>query len=257
MQTRLFSLFVSAIAISAAVTATAQAQRDDQTPSAQAGQTYPKLSGGPGLSPPPPAELDVQTQSSAGGHFDAFLHIDGVPGGSEPPPPPPPPPPAPMHTEQGVQASGDGGQAIGLLLPAVQKARDLPPPPPPPPQNAPGASSAIDSGNGAARTSVHHPYQLGVQTPSPEPQPDVPGSPICGYCGSGVGSAEAAAAEQAPAPAPRRQRNFSISIGGVTVGTGGVTVATGDVNVDGRGASSGPGPARTSAPPARGSRRGN
>ncbi|MEZ6022986.1 MAG: hypothetical protein R3C16_06140 [Hyphomonadaceae bacterium] len=49
---------------------------------------------------------------------------------------------------------------------------------------------------------------------------------------------EAAQAEQ-----PRRRRNFSITIGGVSVGANGVNVAVGDVNGDGR---SSRGPSRTS-----------
>jgi len=130
----------------------------------------------------------VQTPPSEGQH-DYFLRLPGVEGESDPPPPPPPPPPAPpapMHSEQGVSAGDPDPQAIGLIVPAVQRVREAarPLPPPPPPQNA-------------------------------ETQQQI-----------------SAAAEEDP-PRERPRRNFSLTIGGVTVGTGGVNVAVGDVTGDG------------------------
>lgn len=137
---------------------------------------------------------DVQQPPSEASH-DYFLRLPGVEGESDPPPPPPPPPPpAPMHSEQGVSAGASEPQAA-LIVPAVQRVREA-------------AASE---------------------------QPVDPEMPVCPHCGADVAANQQAAApaQQPDARSERPRRNFSISIGGVTVGTNGVNVAVGDVNGDG------------------------
>ncbi len=79
--------------------------------------------------------------------------------------------------------------------------------------------------------------------------PRDPELPICPHCGSEV--------QAQPSEEPRRRRaGFSLSIGGVTVGSGGVSVAVGDVNGDSEdtGRQRAPVPSRSSDAPARRSR---
>lgn len=92
-----------------------------------------------------------------------FLEFDGVRGESadKKPPPPPPPPKSRPQQSRDVQAPGSGPQE-GLLLPAVQSAREAggsghspPPPPPPPPPKGNQADTGlnISSGNATPRRS--------------------------------------------------------------------------------------------------------
>jgi hypothetical protein len=93
-----------------------------------------------------------------------LLELDGIRGESpdkkRPPPPPPPPKSRPQQSKD-VQAPGSGPQE-GLLLPAIQSAREAggsghspPPPPPPPPPKGNQADTGlnISSGNATPRRS--------------------------------------------------------------------------------------------------------
>jgi len=99
----------------------------------------------------------IATSAQAG----PFIEFEGVPGesGDKKPPPPPPPKSRPQQSKD-VQAPGSGPQE-GLLLPAIQSARESggsghsPPPPPPPPPKGNQADSGlkISSGNATSRRS--------------------------------------------------------------------------------------------------------
>lgn len=92
----------------------------------------------------------IATSAEAG----PFLELDGVRGeAAEKKRPPPPPPPPKSRPQQGkdIQAPG-GGPQEGLLLPAIQSAREAggsghsppPPPPPPPPPKGNQADASLD-----------------------------------------------------------------------------------------------------------------
>jgi hypothetical protein len=92
-----------------------------------------------------------------------LLELGGIRGESpekKRPPPPPPPPKSRPQQSKNVQAPGSGPQE-GLLLPAIQSAREAggsghsPPPPPPPPPKGNQAETALNmsAGNASPRRS--------------------------------------------------------------------------------------------------------
>jgi hypothetical protein len=145
-------------------------------------------------------------------------------------------------SENGVQdvAAHQEGQAA-LLVPAVQRVRE-------------SASRAGDPQMDGVVVLNQEEGQAGTGTLtlSNGGQAVVPEIPICAHCGADA-EAQAHESEQSEQSEQRERprRNFSLTIGGVTVGTGGVNVAAGDVTGDGRGESRSRRPARA---PAGGSR---
>ena len=196
----------------------------------------------------------VQTQPAEAGGY--LLEIDGVKGESrDPPPPPPPPPPQNAPTaELGVVAPGVSEAA--LLVPAIQKVRDTA-------ARAPQDDGVVvlDSNVPSGGASAPAPSDIATRgqglmpelpicahcaadvrrSGATESAPRDPEQPICAHCGSDVAAAPAAAAtEERP-----RRRVFSLSIGGITVGSdGSVNVAVGDVTGDGQDDGAGQRPVR-------------
>jgi hypothetical protein len=90
----------------------------------------------------------------------------------------------------------------------------------------------VDSGQQEAQIGLLLPA---VQRPRPVADGETetandPEMPICANCGA---DAQVQAQQNEAEEQPRRLPNFSVSLGGVTVGSGGVSVAVGDVNGDG------------------------
>jgi hypothetical protein len=149
---------------------------------------------------PPPAE----------GRTDYYIALGGVEGEAS----------APAPTGHDVQAPQQ--PQAGLLIPAVQPPRrdgsiaDRP--------QMDGVVVLNQEQEQAGKTGT------GTLTLSSGGQAVTPEMPICANCGADT----PAQAQPQPEQQERPRRNFSITIGGVTVGTGGVNVAVGDVNGDGR-----------------------
>jgi hypothetical protein len=142
-----------------------------------------------------------------------------------------------------------------LLLPAVQKSRDVPPPPPPPQSEQTGQDLQAPADPSAAlilpAVQNAQPEQAAAATGRRQHRPVSLGT---AQAESGAQGAQTTPEEPAPA---RRRGGFSLSIGGVSIGNGGVRVAVGDVTGDGRDSTSAPSrqapspprtPARASAP---------
>jgi hypothetical protein len=186
----------------------------------------------------------ANVQTSPQGNMPIFLELDGVPGeGSEapsspPPPPPPPPPPRPPSSGGGslpmeeiafnytkIETPVEGeaqdvaapqAEQAALLVPAVQRVRES-----------------------AARTGG--PQMDGVVLLNQEEGQAGKGAgtgTLTLSNGSASAQAEAQQQEEESEQRERPRRNFSLTIGGVTVGTGGVSVAAGDIDGDGRESSS-------------------
>ena len=161
-----------------------------------------------------------------------FSGIEGAAAPSSPPPPPPPPPRPPSSSgggslpmedvsfnftkietpaaDEAQDVAAPQAEQAALLVPAVQRVREA-----------------------AARTSG--PQMDGVVVLNQE-------EGQAGKTGTGTltlsnGSASAQAEtqqEEATEQRERPRRNFSLTIGGVTIGTGGVNVAVGDIDGDNR-----------------------
>jgi hypothetical protein len=197
MQARYLSLFVSAVALTAAAQAFAQDVR------------------APNSNPEPLTPI--------------YMEYEGVNGESSPPPPPPPPPPSAPPAEPGVQAQPQQAR-IGLLLPAVQKAQAPAAAAERPIMDGVVVLNAEQAPAPAARGT-------GTLTLSNGNGPAlVPEMPICANCGADA-QAQARHQAPEERPQRRRAPDFSFSIGGVSIGSGGVSVAAGVVDGDGRGES--------------------